>query len=77
MLAFKSVNRDFLYTSFMRFYLAVPALGAMMFMSAIALGQSPKTKATTIPRTWDDAAIATLEVPLANPAASPKQITTD
>ena len=27
-----------------------------------------------IPKTWDDAAIATLEVPLANPIGSPKHV---
>jgi hypothetical protein len=26
-----------------------------------------------IPKTWDNAAIPTLEIPLANPSASPKQ----
>jgi hypothetical protein len=77
MLTCKSVNTDLLNMKFTKFYLAAPTLGAMMFMSAMALGQSPKTKAITVPTTWDDAAIATLEVPLANPAASPKQITTD
>ena len=30
-----------------------------------------------IPRTWDDAAIATLEVPLADPIGSPKHISAD
>jgi hypothetical protein len=30
-----------------------------------------------IPKTWDDAAIAALEVPLADPAGSPKHITSD
>ncbi len=29
----------------------------------------------TTPKTWDDAAMATLEVPLANPVGSPKQAT--
>jgi hypothetical protein len=30
-----------------------------------------------IPRTWDDEAIATLEVPLANPVGSPKHAPAD
>src|SRR6516165_226465 len=30
-----------------------------------------------IPRTWDDAAMATLEVPLANPIGSPKHVSAD
>src|SRR5215472_9226011 len=31
----------------------------------------------TIPKTWDDAAMATLEVPLANPVGSPKHVSAD
>jgi hypothetical protein len=30
--------------------------------------------AVTVPKTWDDAAMSTLEVPLANPIGSPKQV---
>src|ERR1700694_5365267 len=30
-----------------------------------------------IPKTWDEAAISTLEIPLANPAASPKHVSSD
>ena len=30
-----------------------------------------------IPKTWDDAAIPTLEIPLANPSASPKHVSAD
>jgi hypothetical protein len=33
--------------------------------------------APDIPRTWDDEAIATLEVPLANPVGSPKHVSAD
>lgn len=33
--------------------------------------------APEIPRTWDDEAIATLEVPLANPVGSPKHVSAD
>jgi len=33
--------------------------------------------APNIPKTWDDAAIATHEVPLANPAGSPKHVSSD
>jgi hypothetical protein len=36
--------------------------------------QSPSP---TIPKTWDDAAMATLELPLADPTASPKQVSGD
>jgi hypothetical protein len=31
----------------------------------------------TIPKTWDDQAMATLEVPLANPIGSPKHVAAD
>jgi hypothetical protein len=31
----------------------------------------------TIPKAWDDAAMATLEVPLANPIGSPKHVSAD
>jgi hypothetical protein len=33
--------------------------------------QRPRAATPVIPKTWDDAAIATLEVPLANPVGSP------
>src|SRR5215475_7256497 len=33
--------------------------------------------APQIPRTWDDAAIATLEVPLADPVGSPKHVSAE
>jgi hypothetical protein len=32
---------------------------------------------TVVPRVWDDHAIATIEVPLANPAGSPKHVSSD
>ena len=31
----------------------------------------------SVPRVWDDQAIATVEVPLANPVGSPKHISSD
>src|SRR5262245_28437087 len=37
-------------------------------------GQLPPQSIAKVPRTWDDQAVSTLEVPLAVPAASPKQI---
>lgn len=50
--------------------------GALAFIGA---GSQPDTAAWTpvIPRTWDDEAIRTLELPLANPAASSQYITSD
>jgi len=44
-------------------------------------GQSQKPSAPSfspaIPKTWDDAAMATLEVPLADPVGSPKHVSSD
>ncbi len=40
-------------------------------------GQTRPANSASIPRTWDDAAISKLEVPLANPIGSPKHITAD
>jgi hypothetical protein len=39
--------------------------------------QSPHVKVTTVPKMWDDAAMSTLEVPLANPISSPRQAPAD
>jgi hypothetical protein len=50
--------------------------GAFLF-GAEARGQTDRGMNPTIPRTWDDAAIDALEVPLANPAGSPKHISAD
>jgi hypothetical protein len=47
------------------------------FWSVLASSQSSKSPAVVVPRTWDDAAMKTLEVPLANPAASPKHVSAD
>lgn len=46
-------------------------------IGAEARGQTDPGINPTIPRTWDDAAIDTLEVPLANPAGSPKHVSAD
>lgn len=37
----------------------------------------PGTTAPAIPKTWDDQALATLQVPLAKPVGSPKQVSAD
>ena len=39
--------------------------------------QKPSAVAPAIPKTWDDEAITTLEVPLADPVGSPKQVSAD
>lgn len=45
----------------------------------IISSQLPRSTAAkpTIPRTWEDAEMAALEIPLANPAGSPKQVSAD
>jgi hypothetical protein len=35
------------------------------------------TYSTNTPKTWDDDAMSSLEVPLANPVGSPKQVSAD
>ena len=45
---------------------------ALFAVTSRAADWAPK-----IPKTWDDAAIATLEVPLADPAGSPKHVSAD
>src|SRR5262245_10575752 len=52
-------------------------LGLVVFVTH---GQTQKSAAPftpTIPKTWDDEAIASLEVPLANPIGSPKHVSSD
>jgi hypothetical protein len=39
--------------------------------------QRPSAATPVIPKTWNDAAISTLEVPLANPVGSPKHVSAD
>jgi hypothetical protein len=39
--------------------------------------QKPSGAAPAVPKTWDDEAVATLEVPLANAAGSPKHVSAD
>jgi hypothetical protein len=44
---------------------------AMVLLRVGSPGQTPGAAKLTVPRMWDDAAMATLEVPLANPVGSP------
>ena len=50
-------------------------LSAAVFGTALAL--HAQSTAPSIPRTWDEEAVAGLEVPLANPAFSPAHVTAD
>ena len=54
------------------------AVGATVPRQRIS-AQNPNSRgpSSTIPRTWDDAAMATLEVPLANPIGTPKSASAD
>ncbi|HKV80242.1 MAG TPA: hypothetical protein VJP02_18990 [Candidatus Sulfotelmatobacter sp.] len=60
-------------------YVAVLTLLSMGLSSGSreAYPQKASAVAPAIPRTWDDAAIATLEVPLADPVGSPKHVSAD
>lgn len=58
------------------------ALLTLLLMGINSLSQDTQTQkpgavASVIPKTWDDAAIAALEVPLANPVGSPKHVSSD
>ena len=60
--------------------LALPFLLLVSLAVLVTGGQTQKSDTAftpTIPKTWDDEAIASLEVPLANPLGSPKRVTAD
>jgi hypothetical protein len=55
---------------------------ALLLISISSVGQDahpqkPSATGIAIPKTWDDKAMATLEVPLANPVGSPKHASAD
>ncbi|AXC16106.1 hypothetical protein ACPOL_6898 (plasmid) [Acidisarcina polymorpha] len=51
-----------------------PALLGVILLGGVSLSaQAPAPFSPVVPRTWDDAAMATLEIPLANPIGSPRQ----
>jgi hypothetical protein len=63
---------------------AMPRHVAKMTLIGLALlphigmfGQSPQVNGTAVPKMWDDEAMSTLEVPLANPIGSPKHAPAD
>jgi Cytochrome c len=57
------------------FTVLILCLEVISFRSAPA--QTPHTTKSSIPLTWDDAAMSTLEVPLANPIGSPRPVSAD
>ena len=66
-----------------KFYILSLAVGIAFFLagSSLLLGRQGAIHEgkfrPEIPRTWDDDAMATLEVPLANPVGSPKHVSAD
>ncbi len=54
------------------------ALTVIALLSGLkAYSQSPHVAKPAVPRMWDDAAMGTLEIPLANPIGSPKHVSSD
>src|SRR5215207_5208169 len=49
----------------------------VLLAHALAVVLAAQRSRPAIPRTWDDEAVAALEVPLANPAFSPKHVSSD
>ena len=58
------------------FVLAIAASGFWL-LSQTPAQQRHSTFAPLVPRVWDDEAIATIELPLADPVGSPKHISSD
>jgi hypothetical protein len=52
-------------------------LSTFLLVLGVCVAQERRNDMVVIPRTWDDAAVATHEVPLADPAASPKHVSSD
>src|SRR5215471_20318982 len=57
------------------------AVSVFVLFAAVSLGSQAQNSGSnwspTVPRTWDDEAVRSLELPLATPTASPKHITSD
>ena len=49
-------------------------LGSQVFISLIPAQERDRNSAPVIPKTWDDDAVASLEIPLANASASPVHV---
>jgi hypothetical protein len=62
----------------MRRRVRAPSLLPLFFVGLlISIGSAQRENASSVPKTWDDDAIATLEVPLANPIGSPKHVSAE
>src|SRR5215216_3355917 len=61
-------------------YITLALLSLLGIAVYIPVGQARKTEgafAPKIPKTWDDQAMASLEIPLADPAGSPVHVSAD
>jgi hypothetical protein len=56
---------------------AAALLGIATAVNPTPADQGPRKWSPSIPRTWDDESMRSLEVPLANPQASPKHVSSD
>src|SRR3984957_3099074 len=68
--------KKLMFMSHVVFLLEVIVSGSWLFSRA----QAPQQRSTftpSVPRVWDDEAISTLELPLADPVGSPKHISSD
>ena len=52
-------------------------LSTLLLVLRVGVAQERSNGTVVIPRTWDDAAVATHEVPLADSAASPRHVSSD
>ena len=52
-------------------------LSTFLLVLGVGVAQERPNGTVVIPRTWDDVAVAAHEVPLADPAASPKHVSSD
>lgn len=52
-------------------------VATLLLVLGASAAQTQRTAAVEIPKTWDDAEIARHEIPLADPAASPRHVSSD
>jgi hypothetical protein len=61
----------------MQYLKATTLVGIVLLLGGNSLSQGPAAFNPIVPKTWNDAAIGSLEVPLANPVGSPKHISAE
>jgi len=61
----------------MQYLKAATLVGIVLLLGGNSLCQGPAAFNPIVPKTWNDAAIGSLEVPLANPVGSPKHISAE